>query len=251
MSKTKIVIPGIHAVREALEKGGLKIVGLLIASDSKSLRIKDIVSIAENRGIPVEGKPRRELDDVAGGVQHQGVVGLAERFEYADFSGITETALKDSKPALIVVADHITDEGNLGALIRVAAFFDAHGLVIPKDRSAKVSRFALKRSAGAYAHVPIAQVVNLGRALDSLKKKGFWIIGAGREGPESIYRFDWNRDMALILGREDRGLGHAVRKRCHQIVSIPFQGFEGSLNVSVAAGVILSEIIRSRPVKDN
>ena len=112
MPKSNIIIPGIHAVREALGRGELKIVGLLIASDKRSLRIKDIISLAEARGIPVEIISRKKLDEVAGDIKHQGVIAFAERFEYANLDGIIESSLHDSKPALILVADHITDEGD-------------------------------------------------------------------------------------------------------------------------------------------
>lgn len=147
------------------------------------------------------------------------------------------------------MADHITDEGNLGALIRTAAFFGVHGLILPKDRSAKITGKLLKRTSGAYASLPISRVVNLGRALDLLAAKGFWIIGAAGEAQESLYHFDWDRDVVLILGSESKGLSHLVRGRCHELVKIPGSGRVESLNLSVAGGVILSEIARQRGSK--
>lgn len=171
---------------------------------------------------------------------------LSEKFTYFDIEDLIQASLKGPGYALIVAADHITDEGNLGSLIRTAAFFGANGLVLPKDRSAKVTVTVSKRSAGAFIHLPVAQVVNLGRTLHLLDKEGFWIIGASEEGPESIYSFDWRRHLILVLGSEDRGLSRTVRDRCHQIVSIPRFGPVESLNVSVASGVILYEIARQR-----
>ena len=120
---------------------------------------------------------------------------------------------------------------------------------MPKDRSARVTESVLKRSAGSSVYLPVTRVVNLGRALDILYKKGFWIIGAAGEGPESIYGFDWKRDLVLILGSEGRGLSRSVRDRCHQLVSIPAGGPVDSLNISIAGGVILSEIARQRGLK--
>jgi len=117
---------------------------------------------------------------------------------------------------------------------------------LPKDRSAKISVNMIKRSAGTYVHLPVARVVNLARALDKLKKRGFWIIGAAGESKESIYKFEWKRDLILILGNEYRGLSPLIKDKCHQLVSIPSLGKAEALNVSVAAGVILSEIIRQR-----
>ena len=145
-----------------------------------------------------------------------------------------------------MAADHITDEGNLGALMRTAAFFGAHGLVLPKDRSAGLSVRVRKISSGGYAHLPVARVVNLARTLEILKKQGLWIIGAAEEAHETIYGFDWKRDLVIVVGSEDRGLSRSVRARCDHLVSVPSRGSVNSLNVSVAAGIIFSEIFRQR-----
>jgi len=171
---------------------------------------------------------------------------VTEKFVYADICDMTDTPLRSSRYALLIAADHITNEGNLGAIIRTATFFGADGLIIPKDRSAQVTGNVQKRSSGAYSHLPIARVVNMARTLDNLKGKGFWIIGSDGKSPESIYHFDWNRDLVLVLGSEDKGLGRSIRNKCHHFVGIPSSGKIESLNVSVACGSILSEIIRQR-----
>jgi len=219
-----------------------------IAEGKRSARAKEILQIAENRGIPVKSKKGVFLGQLLPGIAHQGIVALAEEFTYLDFNTLTDRALKASEHALLIAADHITDEGNLGALIRTAAFFRSHGLILPKDRSAKVTEKVRKRSAGSYVHLPISRVVNLGRALDVLDRKGLWIIGAAGEAPESIYQFDWNRPLILVLGSEERGLTRLVKNRCHELVSIPSYGQVASLNVSVASGIILAEIVRQRRV---
>lgn len=239
-------IPGFHAVREVLRKGQIPVTALWIAEGKRSARAKEILRIAEERGVPVQFKKGLEMDLFLPGIAHQGIVALAGEFTYLDFNTLIQMSLDAPEHALIVAADHITDEGNLGALIRTAAFFRAHGLILPRDRSAKVTEKVRKRSAGGYAHVPVTRVVNLGRALDELDKNGFWIIGAAGEALESIYQFDWNRDLVLVLGSEERGLSRLVRSRCHQLVSIPSLGEVASLNVSVAGGIILSEIVRQR-----
>ena len=202
--------------------------------------------MADKKGIPVLFKKGFVLDSLLPGVSHQGIVALAGKFAYADLAHIISTSQSDTGHALLIAADHITDEGNLGALIRTAAFFGAHGLILPKNRSAKVTGKVMKRSAGAYVHLPVTRVVNLGRALDILNEKGFWIIGTAGESPETIYQFDWKRNLVLILGSEEKGLSRSVRNRCHEMVSIPSSGHLGSLNVSVACGVVLSEILRQR-----
>jgi 23S rRNA (guanosine2251-2'-O)-methyltransferase len=217
---------------------------LWIARGKGSPRVKEILRIAEARGIPVQYRNGPDLDHLLPGIVHQGIVALAEGFRYADLEEILEGASSAPGFGLIVAADHITDEGNLGALIRTSAFFGVHGFILPKDRSAAMSERVMKRSAGAHVHLPVARVVNLGRALDTLKGKGFWIIGAAGEAAESIYDFDWTRDLVLVLGREDKGLGRSIRDRCHQLVRVPGAGHVESLNVSVAAGAILSEVVR-------
>jgi 23S rRNA (guanosine2251-2'-O)-methyltransferase len=245
------LIPGIRATREAMFRGQIKINEVWIKEGRKGIKIEEIQRLGEVKGIPVLYKKGALLDELLPGIAHQGIVALAEGFTYVDLNGIITSSSKETTPhqGLIVAADHITDEGNLGALIRTAAFFKAHGLVLPKKRSAKITEKVLKRSAGSLVDLPVARVVNLGRALDILKNKGFWIIGAAGEDPETIYHFDWNRDVVLVLGSEDKGLSPLVRNRCHQLVSIPSYGAVNSLNVSVAAGVILSEIVRQRKMK--
>jgi 23S rRNA (guanosine2251-2'-O)-methyltransferase len=240
------LIPGLHATREALQAGTIKISEIWIKEDRKDDRIEEIQRFARIRGIPVFFKKVIQLDQLLPDVSHQGIIAFAQGFHYVDLDQIIQTSLSDPGHALIVAADHITDEGNLGSLIRTAAFFKAHGLVLPKDRSARITERVLKRSAGSSVHLPVTRVVNLGRALDILDKKGFWIIGATGEGPESVYRFDWNRDLVLVLGSEGKGLSRSVRDRCHLLVSIPALGPVKALNISIAGGVILSEMARQR-----
>ena len=243
------LIPGIRAAYEILEGQYLKILELWISEGRKGSRVRDILRRAERREIPVKTMKAGHMDRILPDVAHQGVVLKAEKYHYADLNRMIDRAVKSKAFGLIIMADHITDEGNLGALIRTAAFFGANGLVLPKDRSAKMSLGVMKRSAGAFVHLPIAQVVNLGRTLDTLNEHGFWIIGTAGESLSSVYEFDWNRNVVLILGSEDRGLSQSVKKRCHQIIGIPRTGRIDSLNVSVACGVILSEMIRQRTTK--
>lgn len=242
----KQMIPGLHAARTALQSGKIKISEIWVKEGRKDNRIEEIKHLAEVKAIPITFKQGFQMDHLLPGVAHQGIVAFAQSFNYVDLDQIIRASLNASGRALIIVADHITDEGNLGALIRTAVFFNAHGLVLPKNRSAKVTEKVLKRSVGASVYLPTTRVVNLGRVLDDFKKKGFWIIGAAGEGSESIYHFDWKRDVVLVLGSEDKGLSQAVRNRCDQLVCIPTSDRVESLNVSIAGGVILSEIARQR-----
>jgi 23S rRNA (guanosine2251-2'-O)-methyltransferase len=240
------LIPGLHAVKEALNRSPGVIDGIWIAEEKCSPRVQEIIAVAEENTIPVHFRKASDVNALLPDIAHQGIVAFAKEFQYIDLKQLIHHTLSDPNFGLLIAADHITDEGNLGALIRTAVFFGAHGLILPKDRSAQVTERVRKRSSGAYIHLPVAKVVNLGRALDLLYNKGFWIIGAAGEGPESIFQCDWNRDIVLVLGREDKGLTDSIRKRCHQIVHIPGTVTLDSLNVSVAGGVILSEIVRQR-----
>jgi 23S rRNA (guanosine2251-2'-O)-methyltransferase len=233
-------------VRESLVKTPEKLREVWVEFGRRGGRVQEIARLGAEKGVPIQFKELREIDAVAPGAAHQGFVALAESFSYMEIEDLIAKSLQEQESALLIVADHITDEGNLGALIRTAAFFGVHGLILPKDRSAKISGKLLKRTSGACASLPISQVVNLGRSLDLLKKKGFWIIGAAGEAQESIYHFDWQRHVVLVLGSESKGLSASVRERCHVLVRIPGCGGVESLNLSVAGGVVLSEITRQR-----
>jgi 23S rRNA (guanosine2251-2'-O)-methyltransferase len=238
------LIPGFHGVREAVAGGQVPIREIWVAAGKKTPRTGEILQMAKDKNIPVIIKKHEVLSRLLPDISHQGIVALVEEFSYCELSRLTQTRPKNQ--ALLIALDHITDEGNMGAIIRTAVFFGAQGLIIPKDRAAGITANVVKRSSGAWMHLPVARVVNLGRALDTLKNKGFWIIGTSGESRELIYNFDWNRDAVLVLGNEQKGLSRSVRKRCHEIVGIPVSGHAESLNVAVACGVILSEVIRQR-----
>lgn len=238
------LIPGLHSVREALMDGKTQIKELWVAEGKKSSRIIELLEIAKNKNIPVLSKKIADLSQILPDVSHQGIAAVIQEFSYVDLDRLVH--LKPHKQALLIALDHITDEGNLGSIIRTAVFFGAHGLILPKDRSAGMTAKVLKRSSGVFSHLPVARVVNLVRALDQLKKDDYWIIGASGESQSHIYDFDWSRNVVLVLGNEHRGLSPSVRKQCDHVVEIPGSGQAESLNVAVACGVILSEILRQR-----
>lgn len=217
-----------------------------IVEGKRGPRPDEVIRLAKERSIPLCIKKGAEVERLAPGIQHQGVLAFAGGFAYLDLEDLLRRDEQRPGSRLLVAADHITDEGNLGALIRTAAFFGVQGLILPKDRSAKVTGKLLKRTSGAFAKLPVAQVVNLRRALDALRDEGFWIVGAAGEARESIYGFDWKRDTVLVLGSESKGLSRLVREGCDELVRIPGEGAVESLNVSVACGIILGEINRRR-----
>ncbi len=244
--KVSIWIPGLHAVRETLQKGRDRIIAIWVREGKGGDRIAEITRLSKERKIPLFAKTALEFNEVAPNVNHQGVLAFCDAFPYAELDDLHQISAGSPNAGLLVATDHITDEGNLGALLRTCAYFGVHGLILPKDRSARMTGKVIQRSAGTHVHIGIARVVNLGRALDSLSRKGFWIIGAAGESPVSVFEFDWIRDVVLVLGSEGKGLSRSIRDKCHELIRIPGSGTVDSLNVSVAAGIILAEVLRQR-----
>ena len=240
------MIPGFHAVQESLLDPISDIREIWIEEGKRGPRPDEVIRLAKERRVPLFIKKGAEMERLAPGVQHQGILAFAGGFAYLDVEDLLRRDARRPGFRLFVAADHITDEGNLGALMRTAAFFGVQGLILPKDRSAKVTGKLLKRTSGAIAKLAVAQVVNLRRALDALRDNGFWIIGTAGEARETIYGFDWERDTVLVLGSESKGLSRLVREGCDELVRIPGRGAVESLNVSVACGIILGEINRRR-----
>ena len=240
------LISGFHAVSEALSRIGNEIQEVWIVRGKENARISQVLDKARARGIPIVFKTRREMNDLLPQVAHQGFIAVAQDFKYKDLDTIITNAKSAENFGLIIAADHITDEGNLASLIRTCAFFGAHGLLIPKRRSARISYKVGKRSSGAHLLLPIAEVTNLSRALGLLSKEDFWIIGTSGSAPLTLYDFDWLRHVVLVVGNEQKGISESVKKQCHAIISIPSLHGVESLNVGVATGVVLSEIIRQR-----
>jgi 23S rRNA (guanosine2251-2'-O)-methyltransferase len=239
------VIFGINAVKENLREGK-EIAEVLVSKRRGVGRLTEILDMAREKRIPIRFKDRLYLDKLSPGSSHQGVIAIMRNYSYFRLDELIKGARANRRKGLLLVADHITDAGNLGSLIRTAEFFGVHGLILPRDRSASISDTVHKRSAGGSAFLRVARVTNLARSLSQLDDEGLWIVGAAGEGKTNIYEFDWNRDLALVVGSEGEGLSNVVRDRCHHLVSIPRLGHLNSLNVSVAAGIILSEIVRQR-----
>jgi 23S rRNA (guanosine2251-2'-O)-methyltransferase len=190
---------------------------------------------------------RAELDRMAGNVAHQGVVAVTSAKQYSDLDDVI--ASKRGDYSLVLVLDGVEDPHNLGAIIRTADAAGVDGLIIPERRAAGVSGTVTKVSAGATAHVPIAKVTNIARTLQNLKAQNLWIVGLDERAPATYDTLDFNMNCALVLGAEGKGVHDLVKKNCDFLVSIPMLGKVSSLNVSVAAGVVLFEVVRQRRVK--
>ncbi len=236
------ILTGIHSVREAL-RAGRPLDRILIARGRHGERIEEIVRLARERGVPVRFEERRQLDRAAGTREHQGAVALPA----AQRSLALEDLLRrEPQAGLIVLLDGVEDPHNLGAIIRSALAAGADGIVIPERRSAGLTDAVARASAGAVTHLPLARVVNLARALEELKEAGYWLVGLDERAERPYTAVDLTARVGLVLGSEGKGLRDLVRKRCDFLVSIPTAGPVRSLNVSVAAAVVLFEAVRQR-----
>ena len=239
------VIEGRNAVIEAL-RAGVHIDKIYLAKGETDAALGHIASTAREQGIVVVDADRRKLDGMSRTHSHQGVIALAAVRPYASVDDILAAAKEKGQPPLIVVCDELSDPHNLGAVIRTADAAGAHGVIIPKRRSAGLTAIVGKTSAGAVAHVPVARVPNLTACLKELKDQGVWIFGAEMNGPTSLYQADLKGPAAIVIGSEGSGMNRLVAETCDFLVSIPMFGKINSLNASAAAAVLLYEAVRQR-----
>ena len=238
-----MIIYGINPVLEALRAGRVK---ELRIGDRGDERMRELLALAAERDVRVRRVPADALDRDARHGVHQGVVADVEN--PADYS-VEDLVRVAEGPPLIVVLDGIEDPHNLGAILRTADAAGADGLVLQRRRSAALDGAAAKASAGAVAHVRIAEVVNIARAIEELKEAGVWTVGLAGDATTSYDSIDFTSPSAIVLGAEGTGLRRLVRERCDYVAAIPMQGRVGSLNVSVAAGIALFEAVRQRRAK--
>jgi 23S rRNA (guanosine2251-2'-O)-methyltransferase len=236
-----MIVYGINPVSEVLRTGRVTRLRVGVRGDG---RFRELLEAARRRGVHVEQVERDVLDRLAAGGVHQGVVADVE--EAAHEYGVNDLVRTSSGTPLIVVLDGIEDPHNLGAILRTADAAGVDGVVMQTRRSAALGGTAAKASAGASAHVRVARVVNIARALEDLKEAGVWTIGLAGDAPTPYDAIDLTLPSALVLGAEGSGLRRLVRERCDRLAAIPMRGHVGSLNVSVAAGVVLFEAVRQR-----
>lgn len=241
------IIEGRNAVIEAL-RAGTVIDKIFLVRGETDATLGHIASTARERGVVVVEADRRKLDGMSRTHAHQGVIALAAVREYATVEDILKIARERGEPPLIVVCDELSDPHNLGAVIRTAECAGAHGVIIPKRRSAGLTAVVAKTSAGAVAHVSVARVPNLPAVLKDLKKQGVWIFGAAAGAPTPLYGADLKGPAAIVIGSEGEGMGRLVAENCDFLVSIPMRGKLNSLNASAAAAILLYEAVRQRTV---
>ena len=241
-------LTGPHAVREALA-AGRPLQTVLLARGRHGGRLEEIARLAKRNGVPVRFEDRVRLDQVAGTREHQGVVAMVASKAAVSLEDLLARPNQQGAPGLLVLLDGVEDPQNLGAIIRTALAAGAAGIVIPERRAAGLGDAAARASAGAVAHLPVARVTNLPRAMETLKSAGYWLVGLDERAERRYTDVDLTGSVALVLGGEGKGLHQLVRERCDFLVSIPSRGPVPSLNVSVAAGIALFEALRQRQPK--
>ncbi len=241
------IIEGRNAVIEAL-RAGENIDKIYILKGETDKTLGHIASKARAAGIVVVDADRRKLDGMSRTHSHQGVIALAAVRQYVSVEDILRIAADKGETPLIVVCDEISDPHNLGAIIRTAECAGAHGIVIPKRRSAGLTAVVAKTSAGAVAHMPVARVPNIPALLKDLKKQGVWVFGTAADGNTTLYSADLKGPAAIVIGSEGDGMTRLAAENCDFLVSIPMRGKLNSLNASAAAAILLYEAVRQRRV---
>lgn len=239
------IIEGRNAVTEAL-RAGSTIDKIYILKGDTDATLGFIASTAREKGIVVVDADKRKLDNMSRTHAHQGVIAMAAVREYVEIEDILQAAADKGEAPLLVICDELSDPHNLGAVIRTAECAGAHGVIIPKRRSAGLTAIVAKTSAGAVSYMPVARVANLPAAIKKLQKAGVWVYGTAADGEQTMYQADLKGPTAIVIGSEGTGMGRLVGESCDCCVRIPMKGQLNSLNASAAAAILLYEAVRQR-----
>lgn len=243
MSKQNI--SGRNPVLEIL-KSDKEIEKLYVLKGDLQGSIKKILGIAKDKGIVIQQVDRNKLESLSEGESHQGVVAIVSEYEYRQVDEMIELAKEKGEDPFIILLDEIEDPHNLGSIIRSAECAGAHGIIIPKRRSASVNSTVYKSSAGAVEHMLVAKVTNISNTIEDLKEKGLWIYGADMEGADYHFNTNLKGAIGLVVGNEGKGISRLVKEKCDVIVKIPLMGKISSLNASNAASILMYEVVRQR-----
>ncbi|MEF2969074.1 23S rRNA (guanosine(2251)-2'-O)-methyltransferase RlmB [Paenibacillus sp. M1] len=240
-------IAGKHSLLEAM-RAGRTINKIWVAEGAQKHLTQPVLAEAKNRGIVVQFVDKRKLDQMVPGMQHQGMVAQAAPFAYAEVEDLLARAAERGEPPFLLILDEIEDPHNLGSILRTAECTGVHGVIIPKRRSAAVNATVSKTSAGAVEYVPVARVTNLVQTMEQLKQAGVWVVGTDVAAKEEIYGGGdiLTGSVAIVIGNENQGMGRLVRETCDVLLKLPMNGQLNSLNASVAAGVVMYEVLRRR-----
>lgn len=239
------ILEGRNPIIEAL-KANRAINKILVAKGEREGSINYITALAKEKGIVVQEVDKAKLDSLSSTHAHQGIIAHVAVKDYVEPDDILKVAEERGEPPFIIILDEITDPHNLGSILRTADAVGAHGVIIPKRRAAGLSSTVAKASAGAVEYVPVARVTNIGQTIDYLKSRNIWVVGTDQSGRETFYESDLKGPIALVIGSEGEGMGKLVKEKCDFVVKIPMKGNISSLNASVAAAVIMYEILKQR-----
>lgn len=242
--KQNNIICGRNPVLEAV-RSGREIDRLLVAHGATGGTISAIIAKCSDKGILIKEISPQKLDYYCGGANHQGVAVMFASQEYSTVDDILKTAEERNEKPFIIICDEIEDPHNLGAIIRTAEACGVHGIIIPKRRSASLNATVAKTSAGALEYMKVARVTNIANTIDKLKEAGIWVFGADMNG-QPYTQIDYDIPCAIVIGNEGKGIGTLTAKKCDAIISLPMKGKINSLNASVAAGVLVYEVVRKR-----
>ena len=229
-------------------KSGREIEKLFVQKGVGEGSIRQIIAIAREKKILIKEVDKAKLDGLSATRNHQGVIASAALYKYYEVDDILNAAAEKGEDPFIIILDEITDNNNLGSVLRSADAAGVHGIVIPKRRAVGLTPAVAKISSGAIEYVPVAKVTNLNQTMEYLKKKGLWIVGA-EMGGETYYSKDMTGPMALVIGSEGEGLGRLIKENCDYLVSIPMKGSISSLNAAVSAAIIMFEVQKQRTAK--
>ena len=239
------LIEGRNAVIEAL-KSDRTVEYILIAKGDLVGSISVVIALAKEKGIVTKEVDRRKLDDMSQTSSHQGVIAVVTPYKYFDINDIFKDAEEKGEKPFIIILDEIEDPHNFGSIIRTAEVCGAHGIIIPKRKNVGATPTVYKTSAGAIEHMKIAKVTNINVAIEEVKKRGVWVYGADMEGEDYIFNTDLTGAVALVIGSEGRGIAKLTKEKCDVLVKIPMVGKITSLNASVAAGIVMYEIMKQK-----
>ena len=231
---------GVHPVLEALQEERRHIRQVLISAQRRGAEVQRIIALAKRRGIPVVTVERAQLHHLLGHSAHQGVVALSEPHVYQPWAAVIASITTTPGPHTLLCLDSVTDVGNFAALIRSAAAFGVHAIIVPRHDAVPLTPAVAKRSAGAIERMSIVRVVNIVRVLDELKQHGFWVYGADTQAVLTVAQVAWPERVVLVLGAESGGIRRLVRERCDSLVRIPMHTGTNSLNVATAGAIILA-----------
>ena len=251
MAKNDEIVFGIHAINALIEKSPERFIELWLLKGREDDRLMPIINLAKKYGISLQVAQRKVLDDKCEGEQHQGVVARIQAgkgYNENDLDDMIAYANKNDQVPFFLILDGVTDPHNLGACLRNADAAGVQAIIVPKDNAARLTGTVRKVAVGAAESVPLVQVTNLSRTMKSLQKQGVWIIGTAGETDTCLYDVKLAGPMALVMGSEGKGMRRLTRETCDQLVKLPMAGSVSSLNVSVATGICLFEIVRQRMI---